>query len=53
MDSCNSHVQEGDENPRELEAKDYLEAHRIDELLNNMTAMLIYARPGNLIALIH
>ena len=33
-------------NPREMEAKLYLENHQIIQLLNNMTAMLIYARPG-------
>ena len=46
MDSNYSHGQEADENPREAEAWQYLEEHRIHELLNNMTAMLIYARPG-------
>ena len=32
--------------PRAQEARDYLMGHKITELLNNMTAQLIYHRPG-------
>ena len=46
MDRNHSSLEEADENPREMEARNYLQSHRIHELLNNMTAMLIHARPG-------
>jgi len=32
--------------PRKKEAKDYLEKHKIIELLNNLTGQLIYHQPS-------
>ncbi|XP_048739759.2 EF-hand calcium-binding domain-containing protein 10-like [Ostrea edulis] len=32
---------------RDVEAREYLEQHRVLELFNNMTAQLIYKRPEN------
>ena len=32
--------------PRETEAHEYMEKHRILELFNNLTTQLIYHRPG-------
>lgn len=31
---------------RDVEAREYLEQHRVLELFNNMTSQLIYNRPG-------
>ena len=31
---------------REDEATDYLKAHKIPELLNNLTAQLVFYKPG-------
>nr|XP_002131050.1 EF-hand calcium-binding domain-containing protein 10-like [Ciona intestinalis] len=35
------------QNPRELEAGTYLEKHRVLDLLDNMTSMLIFGRPDD------
>uniref|UniRef100_A0A673IXT5 Si:dkey-42p14.6 n=1 Tax=Sinocyclocheilus rhinocerous TaxID=307959 RepID=A0A673IXT5_9TELE len=32
--------------PRELEAAEYLEKHKIIELMDNLTSMLFFYRPG-------
>lgn len=34
---------------RDVEAREYLEQHRVLELFNNMTSQLIYNRPGKYI----
>lgn len=34
-------------NPREVDTNTYLQRHRIIELLNNMTSMLIYNKPDD------
>ena len=49
MSTINMKSEEVDENPREIEARRYLEAHRIPELIDNMTAMLIYMKPGKVL----
>ncbi|XP_078486164.1 EF-hand calcium-binding domain-containing protein 10-like isoform X2 [Ciona intestinalis] len=36
-----------EQNPRELEAGTYLEKHRVLDLLDNMTSMLIFGRPDD------
>jgi len=36
-----------EDNTREQATAAYMEKHRILELLDNMTSMLIYAQPGN------
>ena len=35
-----------EDNPRETDSQSYINAHCIMDLLDNMTSMLIYARPG-------
>ena len=32
--------------PSEIEAREYIENHRIVDLLNNMTSELVYTTPG-------
>ena len=40
-------VEDATENwPRKKEAKEYLEKHKIVELLNNLTGQLIYHQPS-------
>ena len=39
---------EDQEWPRKEEAREYLKEHKILELFDNLTAQLIYARPGTL-----
>lgn len=36
---------EGNGNPREKEALEYMKKHKITELFDNMTAQLLYSRP--------